>query len=126
MASLGEQLGAARRARGQSLEDVSNDTNISKRYLEALEEDNYDMLPGQVYVVGFLGSYAKHLGMDTEAVIKQYNKLATFSKLFDESAYDTVAKRKKRRVNRKRVVVLLIALLSTILCLVVLLWLRKT
>jgi len=126
MASLGEQLGAARRARGQSLEDVSNDTNISKRYLEALEEDNYDMLPGQVYVVGFLGSYAKHLGMDTEAVIKQYNKLATFSKLFDESAYDTVAKRKKRRVNRKRVVVLLIALLSAILCLAVLLWLRKT
>lgn len=126
MASLGEQLGAARRARGQSLEDVSNDTNISKRYLEALEEDNYDMLPGQVYVVGFLGSYAKYLGLDTEAMLKQYNKLATFSKLFDESAYDTVAKRKKRRVNRKRVVVLLIALLSTILCLVVLLWLRKT
>jgi len=126
MASLGEQLRTARRAKGQSLEDVSNDTNISKRYLEALEEDNYDMLPGQVYVVGFLGSYAKYLGLDTEAMLKQYNKLATFSKLFDESAHDTAARRKKRRVSRKRVVVLLIALLSAILCLAVLLWLRKT
>ena len=126
MISLGEQLRIARRTTKKSLEDVSNDTNISKRYLEALEEDNYDIFPGQVYVRGFLSVYAECVGLDPKAIVEQYSKLATLSKLFNkEISESAVYRRGTRRVIRKRLLLLLIALLLTILCLAALLWLRR-
>ena len=125
MTSLGEQLRAARRVKGKSLEDISNDTNISKRYLEALEENNYDIFPSQVYVKGFLSAYAKCVGLDTEAVVEQYNKLMMFDKLLAEEMPETPAHRSgTQRVIRKRVFILTIAFVFIILCLVWLLWLR--
>jgi cytoskeleton protein RodZ len=127
MTSLGEQLRLARRAKSKSLEDVSNDTNISKRYLEALEEDNYDIFPSQVYVRGFLSVYAECVGLDSKAVVEQYKKLITYSKLLDRQISERVAHRRgTRRVIRKRLLLVLIALLLTILCLAALLWLRRT
>jgi cytoskeletal protein RodZ len=126
MTSLGEQLRIARRAKSKSLEDVSNDTNISKRYLEALEEDNYDIFPSQVYVRGFLSIYSKYVGLDPEAVVEQYNKLITFNKLLDKEISERAAHRRgTRRIIPKRLFLLLIALLFIILCLAALLWLRK-
>ena len=127
MASLGEQLRTARRTKSKSLEDVSNHTNISKQYLEALEADRYDTLPGQVYVKGFLSSYAKCVGLDPEAILEQYDRLMTFSDLTDAEAPDNTARRRRaRRVIRKRVFMLLIIVSATILCLAGLLWLRST
>ena len=127
MISLGEQLRIARRTTKKSLEDVSNDTNISKRYLEALEEDNYDIFPSQIYIRGFLSVYAECVGLDSKAIMEQYNKLVAFSKLLDKEISESVAHRRgTRRVIRKRLLLLLIALLLTISCLVVLLWLRRT
>ena len=126
MASLGEQLRGARRAKGKSLEDISNDTNISKGYLEALEKDDYDKLPGDVYVVGFLGAYARSVGLDPDAVVEQHHKLMAFNELLDKETSGTTSHRRKtRRVNRKRVVMLLIAVIFIALCLAVLLWLRR-
>ena len=126
MTSLGEQLRIARRAKSKSLEDVSKDTNISKQYLEALEENNYDIFPGQVYVRGFLSVYAKWVGLDSKAVVEQYNKLAMFNKLLNKEISERAARRRgARRVLRKRLFLLLIALLLIILCLVVLLWLGE-
>lgn len=127
MISLGEQLRIARSTMNKSLEDVSNDTNISKRYLKALEEDNYDIFPSQVYIRGFLGVYAKCVGLDPKAIVEQYNKLVTFSKLLDKGISESAAHRRgTRRVIRKRLLLLLVALFLTILCLVALLWLRRT
>lgn len=127
MISLGEQLRIARSTMNKSLEDVSNDTNISKRYLKALEEDNYDIFPGQVYIRGFLGVYAKCVGLDPEAIVEQYNKLVTFSNLLNKGVSESaVHRRGTRRVIRKRLLLLLVALFLTILCLVALLWLRRT
>lgn len=83
MKSLGEQLKLARKSKNRSLEDISRDTNISKQYLEALEEDNYDILPGSAYVRGFLSNYARWVGLDPKAVVKQYNKLAALSELLE-------------------------------------------
>jgi cytoskeletal protein RodZ len=126
MTSLGEQLRTARRAKSKSLEDISNDTNISKRYLEALEENNYDIFPSQVYVKGFLSVYAKCVGLDPEAVVGQYSKLITLSELLDKEPEGPAHRRGRQRIVRKRVFALLVAILFIILCLVVLLWLRRT
>ena len=131
MKSLGEQLKLARKSKSKSLEDISRDTNISKQYLEALEEDNYDILPGSAYVRGFLSNYARCVGLDPKAVVKQYNKLATLSELLESgtpgnTAQNTELRRRKRRVIRKRAIILLVAFALMILCLVILLQLRGT
>lgn len=131
MKSLGEQLKLARKSKSKSLEDISRDTKISKQYLEALEEDNYGVLPGSTYVRGFLSNYARCVGLDSKAVVKQYNKLATLSELLEigtpgNTAQNTKLRRRKRRVIRKRVIMLLAAFVLMILCLVILLQLRGT
>lgn len=65
-------LRESRTARGISLEQVTRDTHISKRYLEALETGDYAELPGQVYVTGFIRSYADYLNIDPEPLIDHY------------------------------------------------------
>lgn len=65
-------LRASRTARGISLEQVTRDIHISKRFLEALEAGDYAGLPGQAYVTGFIRSYADYLELDPEPLIDRY------------------------------------------------------
>ena len=125
MRSLGEQLRLARKAKSKSLEDISRDTNISKYYLEALEKDNYDILPGSAYVKGFLSNYARCVGLDPKAVVEKYNKRAGLSELLEGGeSNNTALKHKKHRVIRKRVFMLLVAFALMLICLAILLKLR--
>lgn len=71
MAEIGAQLRAAREARELTLEDIERTTRIRAKYLQALEEENFDVLPGVVYVRGFLKSYARELGLDPEPLLAQ-------------------------------------------------------
>jgi transcriptional regulator with XRE-family HTH domain len=61
---LGETLQRARQARGLTLEEVERDTRISCRYLQALENENFGLLPAPVYARGFLRTYARYLGLE--------------------------------------------------------------
>ena len=69
MGGIGEDLRAAREARGVSLEDVQRELHIRERYLQALENDAFEDLPGDVYTRGFLRSYARYLGLDPAELI---------------------------------------------------------
>lgn len=62
--SPGAQLGAQREALGWSIEHVANQLNLAIRQVQALEQDNYAALPGNVIARGFMRSYAKLLKMD--------------------------------------------------------------
>lgn len=73
--SIGEQLRAQRKARGISLVEVAEHTKIGKRYLEAFEEDRFDVLPCEAYIRGFLRAYAKYLEIDDERMLAQYKTL---------------------------------------------------
>ena len=55
--SIGEVLRLAREQQGLTLQDVSYALNIKREYLEALEKDEYDAIPGAVFVKGFLRNY---------------------------------------------------------------------
>ena len=57
-------LQRARQARGLTLEEVERDTRISHRYLQALENENFGLLPAPVYARGFLRTYARYLGLE--------------------------------------------------------------
>ncbi len=64
MTELGKILREAREAKGLSIDDVQELTKIQKRYLEAIEEGNYEILPGQFYVRAFIRQYAETVNVD--------------------------------------------------------------
>ena len=72
MAVLGRILSEARTSRGLTLDDVERDTRIARRYLEALERDEFDALPAPVYCRAFLRTYAQYLGIDPKEVLRFY------------------------------------------------------
>ena len=61
MTQLGEELRRERMRRGLTYKDVEQRLHIRSAYLEALEEGNYDIIPGHVYTKGFIRNYGKHL-----------------------------------------------------------------
>jgi Helix-turn-helix domain/PASTA domain len=70
MGELGNTLSRARRARAITLEDVERDTHVSRRYLEALENEDFTIFPAPVYARGFLRTYSRYLGLNPEELIR--------------------------------------------------------
>jgi len=71
-AALGRILSETRIARGLTLDEVERDTRIAKRYLEALEREEFDALPAPVYCRAFLRTYAQYLGLDGNEILRLY------------------------------------------------------
>lgn len=69
MASIGQSLRKARENRGISLEEVSKATKIRTEYLVALEGDDFERLPNNVFSRGFVRAYAEVVGLDPEAAV---------------------------------------------------------
>jgi cytoskeletal protein RodZ len=78
MKDIGNFLRERREARGISLIEVEKDLKIRKKYLQALEDGNVDVIPGKTYIIGYLRNYSKYLGIDeenTNQIIQTYNNL---------------------------------------------------
>lgn len=71
-ASFGEQLRLAREARGISLREISEQTRISLRYLEAIEANDFKRLPGGIFNRSFIKAYAKQIGFDEHEALDAY------------------------------------------------------
>lgn len=71
MIGIGDVLRQARENKNLSLADVEEEIKIRSRYLEALEAEEFDILPGNVYLIGFLRSYATFLGLDANELVSQ-------------------------------------------------------
>jgi hypothetical protein len=69
---IGEALVAARRQQGVALADAAAETRVREAYLAALEAEDFAALGGDVYVKGFLRSYARFLRLDPEPLIAAY------------------------------------------------------
>ena len=69
---FGEHLKREREMRGVSLEEVSAATRISTRFLEAIESDKWESLPGGVFNRGFIRSVARYLGLDEDSMVAEY------------------------------------------------------
>jgi cytoskeletal protein RodZ len=74
--SLGQQLRRAREARGVSLREVSEQTRITMRHLEAIEADDYKNLPGGIFNKSFIKAYAKQVGFDERIAVELYTRTA--------------------------------------------------
>jgi cytoskeleton protein RodZ len=73
---IGSGLRAARERLGLTLEQAQADTRIRARYLDALEDERYDVLPAEAYVRGFLRCYASYLGLDAQRYLSAYRAQA--------------------------------------------------
>ena len=69
---VGYTLRQERERQELSIEDIEQGTSIRALYIEAIEAGEYDKLPGTVYTKGFIKNYAKFLGMDADAVVKEF------------------------------------------------------
>jgi len=71
---IGTTLREARNKRGLDLTDVEAATKIRVRYLRALENEEWDVLPGGAYTRSFIRTYAIHLGLDGERLADDYRR----------------------------------------------------
>lgn len=74
MTELGKRLVEAREEKGMSLEDLQTVTKIQKRYLLAIEQGNYDIIPGKFYVRAFIKQYAEAVGLNPEQLFEEFRK----------------------------------------------------
>jgi cytoskeleton protein RodZ len=72
--TVGQELRAARLRRGDEIAQVSRALKIRKDHLEALEEDRLEDLPGKTYAIGFVRSYARHLGLDSAQYVERFKQ----------------------------------------------------
>jgi cytoskeleton protein RodZ len=75
-ASFGEQLRTAREARGVTLREISDQTRIPMRYLEAIENNDYKPLPGGIFNRSFIKKYANYIGFDENEAVESYSRTA--------------------------------------------------
>jgi hypothetical protein len=73
MFAIGDSLREARTRRGLSPADVHKGIRIRERYLTALEEERWELLPGDAYTKGFLRTYAEFLGLDGNLYVDEFN-----------------------------------------------------
>jgi hypothetical protein len=76
MAEIGQTLRDARLAAGVTLEEAERRIRIRVRYLRCLEEEDWGALPGDVYLRGFLRTYADFLGLEGTALVDEYDRQA--------------------------------------------------
>jgi cytoskeleton protein RodZ len=73
MFEIGNSLREARLRQGLDLAEIEQATKIRSRYLRALEEEQFELLPAQTYVKGFLKAYADQLGLDGDLYVEEFN-----------------------------------------------------
>ncbi len=79
MASLGQSLKDQREARNISLEEIASATKIVPRYLEALEADRLNAMPGGFFIKGIIRSYAQAVGLDPDELLGRYREAGLLS-----------------------------------------------
>jgi len=75
MEYLGNKLKSAREGKGLDIDQVSKDTKIAVRYLQALENEDFSAFPGEAYLTGFLRNYGAYLDLDVQELLGLYRAL---------------------------------------------------
>jgi cytoskeletal protein RodZ len=70
---IGASLREARLRQHLDLRDAEAGTKVRTKYLKALEDEQFDLLPAQTYVRGFLRAYAEYLGLDGQLYVDEFN-----------------------------------------------------
>src|ERR671922_2140425 len=74
MPEIGEMLREARMRKRIDMTEVESATKIRGKYLRALENEEWDLLPGPTFVKTFLRTYAEYLGLDPRLLVEEYRQ----------------------------------------------------
>ena len=91
---VGDILRAERERRGLAIRDVEEATSIRALYIQSIEENKYDIIPGEVYLKGFIKTYANFLNLDGNAVVNQYRQEKTPPNVILDDVESNVVKNK--------------------------------
>jgi cytoskeletal protein RodZ len=113
MFDIGASLREARTRRGLSLDDVTSGLRIRERYVTALEEERWELLPGEAYAKSFLRMYAEFLGLDGSLYVDEYNeRVATHAE--EALAPDSLAPRRGKSSLLTRTIVGVVAVAALV------------
>ena len=73
METIGQILKNAREKKGLTIEELEASTHIVARFIKALENEEFDVLPGEIYVKGFIKNLSDKLSLDANMVLERYN-----------------------------------------------------
>jgi cytoskeleton protein RodZ len=117
---IGNSLREARLRQGFELPRVEADTKIRAKYLRALEEEHFEVLPGETYVKGFLRTYSEYLGLDGQLYVDEYN--SRFAREEEFPVQSPAARRPRERKMESNFVVVALAGIVAVTILVVVAW----
>ena len=122
MFEIGNSLREARLRQGLDFPQVEQATKIRGKWLRALEQEEFDVLPAQTYVKGFLRTYAEYLGLDGQLYVDEFNSRHVVGE--DEPAVRArrSARVRQRRGVESRVVVLALLGIVAVTALVIVAW----
>lgn len=102
--SPGALLGAQRETLELSLQQVADRLNLTMHFVRSIESDNYEKLPGDVFIRGYLRSYAELLQLDSQYVLELYNHFTQRRQARKQEAIKRISRRRKDK-NRPWIVV---------------------
>jgi cytoskeletal protein RodZ len=115
---IGNSLREARLRQGLEIPRIEAETKIRGKYLRALEEEQFEVLPGDTYVKGFLRTYADYLGLEGQLYLDEYNSRFTTAEETPVTQ-STAPKRRSRPVESNFIVIALAGIVAvTVLVLV--------
>jgi cytoskeleton protein RodZ len=121
---IGNSLREARLRRHIEFVDAEHGTKIRGKYLRALEDERFELLPSHTYIKGFLRSYAEYLGLDGQLYVDEYNSRFVIGEEDAPVRARRVPAAKARRADRResRIVVLALAAITLVTALVIVAW----
>jgi cytoskeletal protein RodZ len=121
---IGNSLHEARLRQGLDFPEIEQGTKIRGKYLRALEEEQFDLLPAQTYVKGFLRSYAEYLGLDGQLYVDEYNSRFVVGEEDPQSRPRRSAPPSRGVQVQSRVVLLTLLGIVSVTALVIVAWTR--
>ena len=117
MFEIGNSLREARLRQSLDLARVEDDTKIRAKYLQALEDERFEILPSETYVKGFMRTYAEYLGLDGQVYVDEYN--SRFAHPEEPLASASVPRSRRVRREESNLVVVALAGIVAVAVLVV-------
>ena len=124
MFEIGNSLREARLRQTLDFPEIEQGTKIRGKYLRALEDEQFDVLPAQTYVKGFLRSYAEYLGLDGQLYVDEYNSRFVVGEEEQPSRPRRSAAPSRGVQVQSRVVLLTLLGIAMVTALVIVAWTR--
>ena len=122
MFELGNSLREARVRQGLDFPQAELGTKIRSKYLRALEEEQFDSLPAETYVKGFLRAYAEFLGLDGQLYVDEYESRFVVEAFDDAPVRHRSHARQRELSFERRAIVLGLVGVTALAALVIVAW----